>query len=102
MNYGWHVLPFSTMKYRQHDNNETGVNKGISGFNKRLKKLRSGWALDQVYAVAKAVDYENDLKAFFPVRGRANLNYYINFRKMRRKLGHAIVLTVFFLFRVNK
>jgi rhamnosyltransferase len=100
--YGWYVLPFSTMKYRQHDKNEMGVNTGLLAFKMRLKKLKSGWALDQVYAVAKAVGYENDLKAFFPVRAKANLNFYLNFRKMRRKMSDALILVVIFLFKIQR
>lgn len=97
---GWHVLPFSTMKYRQHDKNELGVNFGSTAIISRFKKLRNGWALDQVYAIAKAVGYENDLKVFFPVRAKASLNFYLNFRKMRRKLIESLFLALAFLFKI--
>jgi rhamnosyltransferase len=102
MNYGWHVLPFSTIKYRQHGNNETGVNAGFSALMIRVKKLKSGWAFDQVYAVAKAVGYEDDLKFFFPVRARANFKFFLNFRKMRRKLSDALILSLIFLFKIQR
>lgn len=102
MDYGWHVLPFSTIKYRQHNSNETGVNTGFSAFKMRVKKLKSGWALDQVYAVAKAVGYEDDLKLFFPCRAKANFNFYLNFRKMRRRLSDALILSMIFLFKIQR
>lgn len=102
MGYSWRVLPFSTMKYRQHNNNETGVNNGLFAFQMRLKKLRSGWGIDQVYAVAEAAGYEDDLKVFFPFRAKPSLNYYLNFRKMRRKLSDALILVLFFLFKFQR
>ena len=102
LNYGWHVLPFSTIKYRQHHNNETGVNSGYSAFKMRFEKLKSGWALDQVYAVAKAVGYENELKIFFSFKRRANFKFYLNLRKMRRKLSDALMLGVIFLFQIQR
>jgi rhamnosyltransferase len=102
LNYYWHVLPFSTIKYRQHGNNETGVNTGFSAFRMRLKKLKSGWALDQVFAVAKAVGYEDDLQVFFSGRGKANFKFYLNFREMRRKMSDALVLSVIFLLKIQR
>ena len=102
MEYGWHIFPSSTLRYRQHNTNETGVNSGFSAFKKRIEKLRSGWYLDQVYAIANAVGYENDMKYYFPVRAKPNLRFYANFVKMRRKLSDAFVLSMFFLFKIAR
>jgi rhamnosyltransferase len=102
MGCGWHVLPFSTIKYRQHGKNETGVNAGFSAFLMRVRKLKSGWAFDQVYAVATAVGYQDDLKFFFPVQARANFKFFLNFREMRRKLSDALILSVILVFRIQR
>lgn len=100
--YSWHILPYSTLEYRQHSANETGVNFGISAFKTRLNKLRSGWYLDQVYAVAKAVGYEDDLKYFFTARGKPNVSFYLNLIDMRRRFCDAVLLGLFFKFKLAR
>lgn len=97
MGYGWHIFPFSTLKYRQHESNEIGVNSGLSAFRKRLLKLKSGWYLDQVYAVANAVGYEDSLRNYFTTRGRPNGRFFLNFREMRRSFGAALVFSFLLL-----
>lgn len=95
--YEWCIIPEATMKYRQHSNNETGVNSGKSAIKARLLKLKTGWYLDQVYAIANAVEVEDLLKLFFSARGCPNLTFFLNFRQMRRKLTDAVLLNLFFL-----
>lgn len=95
--YKWCIMPVSTLKYRQHSSNETGVNSGRSAIKARLKKLKSGWYLDQVYGVANAIDSEDKLNQFFSARGRPKLCFFINIKKMRRSFLDAIFLGMFFL-----
>lgn len=98
--YGWHILPFSTLKYRQHSANETGVNKGLKAIFIRIKKLQLGWYLDQVHSVAKSTGSEDLLKLFFPKRGKASLLFYINALQMRRNIKEAILLSLFIFFGI--
>ncbi len=100
MGYGWHIFPFSTLRYRQHADNETGVNSGIAAFKVRMMKLKSGWYFDQVYALAIALGYENDLNYYFKSRGAPNLIFWLHFRKMRRKFSDAIFLLLVVLLKI--
>lgn len=98
--YGWHILPLSTLKYRQHSSNETGVNRGLKAFMIRIKKLKFGWYLDQVYSVAKSTGSEDLLRLFFPKRGRASLLFYKNAFQMRRNIKEALLLSLFILIKI--
>jgi rhamnosyltransferase len=51
----WHIDPNPTLYYRQHANNEYGVNSGWAAFRKRLRQMRSGWYRQQVLAIADLV-----------------------------------------------
>lgn len=102
MGYGWHIFPFSTLLYRQHGANETGVNIGANAAKNRLKKLKSGWYLDQVYAVARAAGYENELTKLFPSRGAPSFFFYMHFLEMRRRFFDAVLMVIFFIFRVTR
>lgn len=99
-NYGWHIFPFSTLKYRQHSANETGVNRGLKAFLIRMKKLQVGWYLDQVYSVSKSTGSEELLRLFFPKRGRASLLFYKNVFQTRRNIREAILLALFIFFGI--
>jgi rhamnosyltransferase len=46
--YHWYIDTASTLKYRQHDNNQFGANIGFRAILSRLGKIRSGWWFDQV------------------------------------------------------
>jgi len=39
----WKILPYITVRYRQHDNNVAGANNGISAILSRLKAAKNGW-----------------------------------------------------------
>lgn len=98
--YSWLISPNPSIYYRQHSGNETGVNFGLKAFFKRLHKLNTGEYLTQVYEIANIVGYRNKLDYFFSSRANSNLIFYLNFRKMRRKLRDAFFLAFVFFFKI--
>lgn len=52
----WVIDPRPSMRYRQHDGNQLGANRGFSGAVRRIRPLIDGWYREQVLAVATCVD----------------------------------------------
>lgn len=100
--YIWHILPRSTMRYRQHDSNETGVNFGFKAMQVRLSKLKSGFYLNQVYGVLGAVDRLDLLQNFFVRRGVPRFTFFRELFQMRRSSKEAVLWAVFLLLRIPK
>lgn len=100
--YLWHILPRSTMRYRQHDSNETGVNSGFGALKIRLRKLKSGFYLNQVYGVLGAVGRLDLLQNFFVSRGVPRLAFFRELFQMRRSSKEAVLWAVFLLLRIPK
>lgn len=48
----WVFDPVPSVRYRQHDRNDTGARTGISGLGKRLTLIRKGWYAGQLRAIA--------------------------------------------------
>lgn len=57
--YRWTIDPVATMLYRQHSNNQYGVNVGWRAFFHRAKRVLSGWGLDQTRLVARLTGFSN-------------------------------------------
>lgn len=100
--YLWHILPRSTMRYRQHDSNETGVNFGFDALKIRLRKLKSGFYLNQVYGVLGALERLDLLQEFFARRGVPKLAFFRELFQMRRSSKQAVLWAVFLLLRIPK
>lgn len=100
--FGWHIFPFSTLRYRQHELNEVGANKGVDAFKSRLSKLRSGWYFDQARFILLATSSEDRAAPYFLKNGMPSYKYYLNFFQFRRRLWEAGLLALFFLFRIIK
>lgn len=45
--FTWEIDSHSYMRYRQHANNQVGVNSGVKAFHARLSKVFDGWWLNQ-------------------------------------------------------
>lgn len=98
----WYILPRSTMRYRQHDSNETGVNFGYGALQIRLVKLKSGFYLNQVYGVLGAVGRLDLLQKFFVRRGIPRLIFFRELFQMRRSAKEAVLWAAFLLLRIPK
>jgi rhamnosyltransferase len=49
----WLFDPKPMVRYRQHENNDTGARASVSGIAKRIGLLRSGWYARQLKGIAK-------------------------------------------------
>ncbi|WP_058534415.1 glycosyltransferase [Legionella saoudiensis] len=58
--YNWYIDPNPSMLYRQHGNNQVGVNVGTKARLTRIKQITSGWWLQQAYLVAKLIGLGHD------------------------------------------
>lgn len=100
--YPWYILPRSTMRYRQHDSNETGVNFGFGALKTRLRKIKSGFYLNQVYGVLGSVGRLDLLQKFFVRRGVPKWTFFRELFQMRRSSKEAILWAVLLLIRIPK
>ncbi len=53
--YRWLIDSYPGMRYRQHGNNQVGVNAGSRAFMRRVRKVLSGWAMQQSFLIADLV-----------------------------------------------
>jgi rhamnosyltransferase len=49
----WFISPIPTVKYRQHGNNELGVNVGLKAHFLRLKRLSNGYYRQEIVKICK-------------------------------------------------
>ncbi|WP_431483852.1 glycosyltransferase [Pseudomonas solani] len=50
--YRWYIDPMPSMLYRQHENNQFGVNSGSKAFQSRAGQVFNGWWLTQVRLIS--------------------------------------------------
>ncbi len=58
--YHWVIDDQAFIHYRQHLQNQVGMNSGLKAFMHRARKVSSGWALAQSALIAKIIGMEND------------------------------------------
>ncbi|MBC7489915.1 MAG: glycosyltransferase [Glaciimonas sp.] len=58
--YRWVIDDHAGMLYRQHENNQVGVNSGSRAFVQRARKVLGGWGLTQSALIAQLVGLGND------------------------------------------
>lgn len=52
-NLPWVFDPVPSVRYRQHDGNDTGAKTSLAGMRKRLRLIRSGWYGNQLRTIAE-------------------------------------------------
>jgi rhamnosyltransferase len=57
--YRWVIDDQALIRYRQHSNNQVGMNSGLKAFMHRARKVSSGWALGQSALIARIIGIEN-------------------------------------------
>lgn len=57
--FTWVIDDQVQMRYRQHENNQFGVNTGVKAFRKRLSQVREGWWLGQAKLMADLVGLQH-------------------------------------------
>lgn len=55
-NYSWVIDDWSSMQYRQHANNQIGVNTGWRSFWLRVRKILNGYGFEQSLLIAELID----------------------------------------------
>jgi rhamnosyltransferase len=85
-NYKWFIDSSFTMKYRQHQDNEKGAHAGIKSSVARIKNIHSGWYAQEVWKLAKLLNYKNKLKEL--------IKSPLNFFEFRRNIFDGIFLFV--------
>lgn len=53
--YRWVIDDYASLRYRQHGQNQVGVNAGFSALLWRARQVLSGWGLDQARLIADLV-----------------------------------------------
>ncbi|PBJ23092.1 UDP-Glc:alpha-D-GlcNAc-diphosphoundecaprenol beta-1,3-glucosyltransferase WfgD [Pseudomonas sp. ACN8] len=53
--FTWEIDSNSYMRYRQHANNQVGVNSGVKAFRARLSKVFDGWWLNQSLLISTLI-----------------------------------------------
>jgi len=91
--YQWFIDSAITMRYRQHQNNQVGVNKGWQAYLNRFQLLRSGWYKQQVIAIAELIE-EREIN----IHSRWALLSNIN--QLRRHWLDRVILFYIVLFRI--
>lgn len=97
--YDWQILNEITMGYRQHSNNETGVNRGIRAAFRRFAMLSNGWYFDQIYKMAEILGYTCILSKLFLKRSIPTLFCLRNIFELRRNNVHAVALLLMLVFK---
>jgi rhamnosyltransferase len=80
----WVIDNQSRIDYRQHEKNNTGANSGTAALILRTNKIWSFWARDQVYEIAKLLNYEQELKYYFSTSLASKLRLCRSFFLFRR------------------
>lgn len=57
--YRWIIDSQALIRYRQHSQNQVGMNSGLKAFLHRARKVSSGWALSQSALIAKIIGMED-------------------------------------------
>lgn len=84
----WHIDDVSSMMYRQHYNNEVGINSGFKGYLLRLKMVRSHWYRLQVKNIVESLSPEFKPKLF------NRFFLIIHFYKLRRRPRDKLALLI--------
>ena len=107
-NYKWFIDDYFSLRYRQHSNNDIGVNIGLKAFFKRSILVINGEGIDQTLRLIKLLKLEKDdfVSKWYPIT-RINflkLAFYSKFcrRRLRDKFLFLIACLLLSLFYPKK
>lgn len=85
--YGWFIDSYSSMQYRQHDNNQLGVSKGYRALLYRARFILSGEGLAQSIIIASVCGLSDNptVKKWHSRTRLGILSLALNSKKCRRK-----------------
>lgn len=87
----WYIDDQPLMLYRQHENNQVGINNGLKAYKKRLTLIRQHWYSSQVKNISELVD---------PLISRKLDSYFfrvLNAKLFRRRPRDKFVLLIVLL-----
>jgi rhamnosyltransferase len=93
----WHIDTKATMRYRQHDSNDTGVNSGLKAVRMRVHRIWTQWARDQVYMTAHLLGYEESISSSFSISPVKLLTMIFQVKHYRRTLLGRLALYLAFV-----
>lgn len=98
----WFIDSEWRMRYRQHDKNQVGANRGLAAIRHRLRLLRSGWYRSQIMLIASLVSSPTDKLAHRVQTGErwAYLRLLPHLGQMRRRCRERLYLGVMILFGI--
>lgn len=85
--FNWFIDCVPLVHYRQHENNQVGVNSGLKAYVVRMSKVRYKWYRSQVEKIARLLDFDVPTRSFM-IR---------NFFHLRRRSRDAFILLTFVL-----
>ena len=83
--FNWFIDETSMMNYRQHANNDFGVNLGLKANKKRVSLIRQKWYRAEVEKISQALGSKVELSLFFRLK---------NFWQLRRRARDVFLLLV--------
>lgn len=94
--FRWVIDQKSSMRYRQHESNQVGVNNGVQAFIVRAKKVLDGWWVSQSRLISRlvGVDKENFCLPWQKPGRRGMFFLAMNCYRIRRKLSDKIILGI--------
>ena len=96
----WVIDENSYILYRQHSNNDTGANKGIKAFSKRIKLIQKQWynhEINKIFSLSTC--YNHDLKEEFSNISPLRFSYLL-LKYSRRKISERIFVFWLYLFKL--
>jgi rhamnosyltransferase len=89
--FTWIIDDQPLMLYRQHENNQVGINNGAKAYTKRLSLIKRHWYRSQVDNISELIDpsFSLELKGYF--------FRIINSLSFRRRLRDKVVLILIFI-----
>jgi rhamnosyltransferase len=87
----WSIDDHPLMLYRQHANNQVGINNGTKAYIKRLKLVRQHWYKNQVKSISELVD------PLFSLKHKSYFFRIVNSLSFRRRTRDRLVLISMFI-----
>lgn len=91
--YKWVIDSRPGMLYRQHAENQVGVNKGWRAFAHRARKIWSGWGIEQASLIAQLVGLKDDafVQSWCRETRMGYMRLALNARQCRRRLRDQVL-----------
>ena len=92
----WTIDPTPGLRYRQHANNQVGVNQGWPAFKIRAKKIWSGWGMSQSRLIAELVGVQDEpfVKSWGNGQRRGLLTLALQAGQCRRRWRDRVVFVI--------